>query len=52
MDWTLKDFSMMSRNEIEHFYHIAESTGAKNVRWSGLVKKEDKNANNNEKLAN
>ena len=51
MDWTLKDFSMMSRNEIEHFYHIAESTGAKNVRWSGLVKNEDKNSKNNEKLA-
>jgi len=46
MDWTLKDFSMMSRNEIKHFYNIAISTGAKNVRWSGLVRREEKDASN------
>ncbi|MFX1572162.1 MAG: glycyl-radical enzyme activating protein [Promethearchaeota archaeon] len=46
MDWALKGFSVISRNEIEHFCKIAKSTGVKNVRWSGLVKREENSYKN------
>jgi len=41
MDWPLKDTPLMTRDEIEHLYSIAKKTGAKNVQWSGLTKKQE-----------
>ena len=40
MDWPLKNYSLLSEEEMVHFLEIAKSTGAKNVKWSGLTKKE------------
>ncbi|MFX1236384.1 MAG: glycyl-radical enzyme activating protein [Promethearchaeota archaeon] len=37
--WILKDEPLMTKEEMEHFLTIAKSTGAKNVKWSGLTKK-------------
>ena len=31
----------MSKTEMEYFHKIAKSTGVKNPKWSGLVKKSD-----------
>jgi len=39
MDWPLKDFPLMKEDEIKFFYEVAQSTGVKNVQWSGLTKK-------------
>ncbi len=49
MEWPLDKFSLLSEEEIAHFLRIAKSTGVKNVRWSGLTKKENMaNKENNE----
>jgi pyruvate formate lyase activating enzyme len=51
MDWTLENYSLLSKEEMEHFLQIAKSTGATNVRWSGLTKKRnDIDNGKNEKL--
>ncbi len=39
IDWILKDESLMTNEEMEHFFEIAKSTGVNNVKWSGLTKK-------------
>ncbi len=46
MDWPLKNYSLLSEEEMAHFLQIAKSTGVKNVKWSGLAKKV--NTNNEE----
>jgi len=43
MVWPLEDYSLMSEEEMEHFLQIAKSTGVRNVRWSGLTKKDNDN---------
>ncbi|MFX0007178.1 MAG: glycyl-radical enzyme activating protein [Promethearchaeota archaeon] len=40
IDWPLDNYSLLSSEEMEHFLQIAKSTGVKNVKWSGLTKKE------------
>ncbi len=53
MDWCLKDEPLMNKEEIEHLYNIAKSTGVKNVKWSGLTKKQDvSNDDSDEKMGN
>jgi pyruvate formate lyase activating enzyme len=42
-DWPLKDEGLMTNEEMEILYEIAKRTGVKNVRWSGLTKKSEKN---------
>jgi len=39
--WSLKETPLMSKEEVETLYNIALKTGVKEVRWSGLTKKED-----------
>jgi pyruvate formate lyase activating enzyme len=41
MDWPCKDLELLHCEEMEDFYAIAQSTGVKNVKWSGLTKTED-----------
>ena len=41
MDWPLKDFSLMTKDEMDDFIKLAKKTGVKNAQWSGLTKKED-----------
>ncbi|MFX1356134.1 MAG: glycyl-radical enzyme activating protein [Promethearchaeota archaeon] len=43
MDWPLKNFSLMTDDEIENFYEFAKQSGVKNVHWSGLTKKTEDN---------
>jgi len=49
LDWPLKTCQLMTRKEMEHFWEIANKTGVKNPRWSGLTKKEEKNAEDGKK---
>ena len=42
-DWPLKDEGLMTNEEMEILYEVAKRTGVKNVRWSGLTKKSEKN---------
>jgi hypothetical protein len=53
MGWPLEKYSLLSVEEMEHFLQIAKSTGVKNVRWSGLTKKEnyEKKDNNEDSKA-
>lgn len=39
LEWPLKDESLMKKEQMEHFYEIAEETGVKNVQWSGMTKR-------------
>ncbi|MBD3350615.1 MAG: glycyl-radical enzyme activating protein [Candidatus Lokiarchaeota archaeon] len=39
MNWELKDANLFTKREMEDFLRIAQSTGVKNIRWSGLTKK-------------
>jgi len=39
LDWILKDEPLMTKEEMEHFFEFAKSTGVNNVKWSGLTKK-------------
>jgi len=48
MDWSLKDEPLMKREDIEHFFKIAEATGVKNPHWSGLTKRTENNKTNTE----
>jgi len=41
MIWPLKDTPLMSKEEVEKLHNFALKTGAREVRWSGLTKKED-----------
>lgn len=51
MDWPLESRPLMSEQEMKHFLQIAKSTGVRNVRWSGLTKKDNINAkDDSEKL--
>ncbi|MFX1419075.1 MAG: glycyl-radical enzyme activating protein [Promethearchaeota archaeon] len=43
MDWLLEKCTLMSEVEMEHFLQIAKSTGVRNVRWSGLTRKNNNN---------
>ena len=46
MEWLMKDEPLMKREEMEHFFKIAEATGVKNPHWSGLTKRtEDTDTN-------
>ncbi|MFX1502232.1 MAG: radical SAM protein, partial [Promethearchaeota archaeon] len=36
--WALRDEQLMTKEEMENFLEIATSTGAKNVKWSGLTR--------------
>lgn len=47
MEWPLENYSLLSEEEMVHFLQLAKSAGVKNVRWSGLTKKEDTNAKEN-----
>jgi len=40
MDWPLKDFPLMTKNEMDDFVELAKKIGVKNAQWSGLTKKE------------
>ncbi|MHA1821767.1 MAG: glycyl-radical enzyme activating protein [Promethearchaeota archaeon] len=44
MDWdyACKGLELLTREEMDHFLEVAKSTGANNVRWSGLTKTEKK----------
>ncbi|MHA1242821.1 MAG: hypothetical protein ACTSQU_18865, partial [Promethearchaeota archaeon] len=41
IDWPLKDFPLISSDEMDKFIEIGKKVGVKNVQWSGLTKKED-----------
>ncbi|MHA1149123.1 MAG: glycyl-radical enzyme activating protein [Promethearchaeota archaeon] len=41
MEWPLKDVPLMKKEEMEHFFEIANQTGVKNVQWSGMTKREE-----------
>ncbi|MFX1391476.1 MAG: glycyl-radical enzyme activating protein [Promethearchaeota archaeon] len=49
IDWLLENYSLISEKEMEHFLQIAKSTGVRNVRWSGLTKKNDNNIKDDNK---
>ncbi len=40
MDWPLKDFQLMTKDEMDDFVELAKKIGVKNAQWSGLTKKE------------
>jgi len=39
LDWCLKEESLMTKEEMEDLYEIAINTGVKNVKWTGLTRK-------------
>ena len=41
LDWALKDFSLISTDEMDKFLEIGKKLGVKNVQWSGLTRKQD-----------
>ena len=41
IEWSLKDFSLISSDEMDHFIEIGKDLGVENVKWSGLTKKEE-----------
>ncbi len=41
MEWPLKGVPLMKASEIEKLFNLAKSTGARNVHWSGLTKKDE-----------
>jgi pyruvate formate lyase activating enzyme len=41
IEWPLKNLPLMKTGEIIKLFNLAKSTGARNVHWSGLTKKED-----------
>lgn len=45
MEWSLKDYPLVSADEMDRFIEIGKEIGVKNVRWSGLTKREE-NKNN------
>ena len=38
MEWPCENLELLLSEEMDHFLDIAQSTGAKNVKWSGLTK--------------
>ncbi|MHA1461055.1 MAG: hypothetical protein ACTSO8_06195, partial [Promethearchaeota archaeon] len=38
MNWALKDFPLISIDEMDYFVEIGKKLGVKNVRWSGLTR--------------
>ncbi|NVM36636.1 MAG: glycyl-radical enzyme activating protein [Candidatus Lokiarchaeota archaeon] len=46
MEWSLKDEQLMKKEDMEHFFKIAEATGVKNPHWSGLTKRTEHNNKN------
>lgn len=48
MTWPLKDEPLMTQEEMEYFVKIAESTGVKNVHWSGLTRRLEVNKKNDD----
>jgi len=49
LDWVLKEESLMTKDEMEHFSEIAKNTGVKNVKWSGMTKRLENSDNEVEK---
>jgi pyruvate formate lyase activating enzyme len=45
MEWSLKDYPLISADEMGKFIEIGKHLGVKNVHWSGLTKREE-NQNN------
>jgi pyruvate formate lyase activating enzyme len=45
MEWSLKDYPLISADEMGKFIEIGKNLGVKNVHWSGLTKREE-NINN------
>ncbi|MFX1274087.1 MAG: glycyl-radical enzyme activating protein [Promethearchaeota archaeon] len=41
IEWILKDETLLSKKTMDNLCQIAKTTGAKNVRWSGLTKNEN-----------
>jgi len=41
MDWSLKDFPLMTKDGMDDFVEFVKKIGVNNVRWSGLTKKID-----------
>ena len=41
MDWPLKAFPLMTKDEMDDLLELAKKIGVKNAQWSGLTKKED-----------
>jgi pyruvate formate lyase activating enzyme len=39
LEWSMKDEPLMKKEEMEHYFKIAEATGVKNPHWSGLTKR-------------
>ena len=39
LDWPLKDEPLLTQEKMEDLHEIANSTGVKNVQWSGLTKR-------------
>jgi len=41
-EWKLKESKLLSKEQMEYFYDIALEEGVKNVNWSGMTKREEK----------
>jgi len=39
LEWSLKDFPLISSDDMDNFIEIGKKLGVKNVHWSGLTKK-------------
>jgi pyruvate formate lyase activating enzyme len=46
MDWSLKDFSLITTEKMDEFVQIGKSLGVMNVQWSGLTKKKEQKSEN------
>ena len=41
IEWSLKDFPLISSDEMDEYIEIGKKIGVKNVKWSGLTRKQD-----------
>lgn len=41
VEWRLKDFPLISSDEMDKFIEVGKKLGVKNVQWSGLTRKQD-----------
>ncbi len=48
-EWPLKDASLLSKREMEHFHAVAKNAGVKHVRWSGMTQKVDEREESGDK---
>ena len=48
-DWFLKDFPLIAAEKMDDFIEVGKKLGVKNVRWSGLTKKEENYDHDKEK---